>query len=594
MNAVDAVFVERLCTRAQKPISEPHRFSLLALCAFACISASLSFGFNLISGEMQSRYHLSQGDISTIATIGLVISYCVLPFGALYDHFGPRLIFVLSITLFPLGALLFALTFNGIIVGSVARLSVFNAMVSLGCTLFDLGSVMTVLSHFPSNRGVVVAIAKTFTGLGSAIVGSIQLAFFNNKPDNYFYFLMVFVFVVGMLCACFLKLPSYHLTGYEEGHLSPEEKERRLERKAVYLRQKPPLIRVVLGLTLLIALIVYLPLQSSLVAYLKLGRSYKVGLAIPVIVLTLLYPTIALPVQFLERRKSAEDMKNEPCSTDASKPDEEKQSAELETDVDYIAPQYQGTFLQNLRTLRMWAFLWSFFCIVGSEFVIILNTRYIFAALSGQPVDNALNTLLSVLSGVGSAVGRLLMSYFEIWSQRRKAEDRIPITISLFLPSTFVLISMLLFLVLPKAALPLPYAVAAIGNGFCAAVTILVTRTIFAKDSAKHYNFCFVATAFSTVLLNRLLYGEWYTREAKRRGELVCLHRRCVTVPLIILLSLTCTTFLTNTYIHLEYRKYCRKVLEERRRLREMEAGSVLRDTPMDGMSNPGEVTASA
>ncbi|ORC88545.1 uncharacterized protein TM35_000161830 [Trypanosoma theileri] len=593
MSAVDAVFVERLATGRQKPISESRRFALLALGAFCCTCASFSYAFNLISGELQTRYNLNQRDLSTISTVGLVFCYFILPYAFVYDHFGPLPILSLATLFFPLGTLLLALTFRGIIVGSVVRLSVFNSIMNLGCALFDLGSVMTVITFFPINRGPVVAIMKTFTGLGSAIVGCIQLAFFNGMPDHFFYFLMALSFVVGMFACVFLRLPSYHLTGYEENHLSVEEKERRLARRAVYLRQKPPIIRFVIGLTFVIIIIIFLPLQSALVAYQGLGQSYRIAFAIVVIVLMALYPMMALPVRFLDRRKTEVDRitepRNEPEGESSDQVDVVKPDDVVETDVDYIAPQYQGPFLRNLLTLRLWALLWSFFAVVGAEFVIILNARFILAALSGEAVGNELGTLLTVLNGVGSAVGRLLLSYFEVWSQKRKAEDRIPITVSLFIPTITIIVSMVLFLVLPKSALPLPYAIAALSNGFCAAVTVLVTRTIFARDPAKHYNFCFIATVFSVLFLNRLLYGEWYARKAQEYGVTVCLQKSCVLMPLLFLLGLACSAFLTNAYVHFEYRRFCQRTLEERQRVREAAVrNESLPETMMEDMPNDG------
>ncbi|KAF8292314.1 hypothetical protein TcBrA4_0075940 [Trypanosoma cruzi] len=68
--------------------------------------------------------------------------------------FGPKPIFILSMVLFPLGALLFALSFRGTIEGSVVRLSVFNAILTLGCTLYDVVYMMTIMSHFPNSKGL--------------------------------------------------------------------------------------------------------------------------------------------------------------------------------------------------------------------------------------------------------------------------------------------------------------------------------------------------------------------------------------------------------------------------------------------------------
>ncbi|CCD15913.1 unnamed protein product [Trypanosoma congolense IL3000] len=161
------------------------------------------------------------------------------------------------------------------------------------------------------------------------------------------------------------------------------------------------------------------------------------------------------------------------------------------------------------------------------------------------------------------------MSGFEIWTQKRKAEDRIPITVALFVPSCCIITMLTLFLVLPKGVLPLPYSIAAVSNGFMAAAIALVARTMFAKDPAKHYNFCFLASILSIIFLNRLLYGEWYTRQAEKLGKSVCLDRVCVVMPLAFLLGLSFLAFITSTYVHFEYRALCNRALEERRRIKE-------------------------
>ncbi|EKF27579.1 hypothetical protein MOQ_008692, partial [Trypanosoma cruzi marinkellei] len=209
--------------------------------------------------------------------------------------------------------------------------------------------------------------------------------------------------------------------------------------------------------------------------------------------------------------------------------------------------------------------------------VIIYNASFVYAALADEEVDNAIKTLLTVLNGVGSAVGRLMMSYFEVWSQKRKAEDRVSIIVSVYLSDVFVILSLILFLVVPNAALPLPFVLAAFGNGFGAASLVLVSRTVFAKDPAKHYNFIFLASMSSTIFLNRLLYGEWYTHEARKRGVDVCLDRACVQLPLLVMLGFNVTAFVSNAYVHWEYVKFNRLVLEERRRLFEeqQEGGDV-------------------
>lgn len=580
------VHVERLSKAVLKPISETHRFALLLLGLFGMICGSFgSYTFNLVSGSFQTKYSLSQRDLSAITTCGTVVGYVMLPYSFIYDYIGPLPIAILSSFVFPLGALLVALCFQGVIVGNVVKLCVFYSFMNVGTSFFDLSSCMTILSYFPTNRGPVVALLKTFIGLGAAIVGCMYQGYFGGAVEHFFYFLMVWAVIVGVLGAIFLRLPEYHLTGYQESHLSAEEKERRLTTKTQYLKQKPPMWRFYYGFVLMVLLIVFLPVTSALADYLSLGVEKKRAFAIVATILTAGFFVIALPLENVRPKRPAasnvdefdavEEVQNtsQTSSNEVEKPlplvDVTLDEEELDTEVDYIAPQYQTSFLRNLLSVNLWALWWTSFCIVGAEGVIMNNASYIFGALAGEKVSDETRTLLTVLNGVGSAAGRLMMSYFEAWSQKRPAEKRIPITVALFFPTTSIIITIVLFLTLPKRVLPLPYVIAALGNGFLAASTILVTRTIYARDPAKHYHFCFLATAASSIALNRFLYGEWYTVQAEKLGKsLLCTHRKCVQMPLLVLLGLACSAFVSNVVVHFTYRRYCQRILSERRRVR--------------------------
>lgn len=152
--------------------------------------------------------------MSTIVTIGNIFQFGTLPYGILYDFAGPLWISLISTTYIIIGTLCFAFCFNGVITASVVKLSAFNAFVGCGCNLLDMTNCMTILSYFPTEKGAVTAILKTFTGVGESIVGTIYLAFFRDRTDHYFFFLCAYALTVGGLCISFLKLPSYHLTWY--------------------------------------------------------------------------------------------------------------------------------------------------------------------------------------------------------------------------------------------------------------------------------------------------------------------------------------------------------------------------------------------
>ncbi|KAH9599852.1 Nodulin-like [Trypanosoma melophagium] len=541
---------------------------MLVAGVYGCIAVSLTFGFNIFSGDLQQMYGFTQADMTTISTVGIAFAYFGIPYAFVYDYLGVVPVLVLGLFLITIGTLLMGLAFSGIVAGSVVRLSVFNGIFNFGSGLYDLACVVTVLSHFPTRKGVVVAVMKTYIGLGSAIIGAIQLAYFEGKPAEYFYFLTVVGGFIGVLVLVLVRHPPYVLTEYERRTLSDEEAEKRVSTKAMYLKQPPPSLRFAIGFAIVAFLIIFLTLQSALVAFKNLSWEYRNAFAIVTIFFTLISPIVAMPFNWLNRdwrvwRRTTTDL--EAGVTPEPIGDELRNEILSFAEVDYVAPQYQNSFLQSLCTFRLWALFWSLFCTLGTEFVVMNNSRYFFNALSGEEVDDSLNTLLTVLNGTGSALGRLSMSFLEVWSQGRSADKRIPITLSLFLPTTTITIMTVLFLCITnKDVLPLPYLLGALGNGIIAAATILVVNTIYAKDPGLHYNFCFFATTCSSILLNRVLYGEWYTREANKRGVEICLERGCVQFPLLVMLGLNISAFFANGYVHWEYVKLNRRALADR------------------------------
>ncbi|KAK7193952.1 Major Facilitator Superfamily/Nodulin-like [Novymonas esmeraldas] len=561
--------VVKLDMTNQRPISDTRRFGLLTLATFAMICGSTSYAFNLFSGSLRAKYDYDSRQMSSINTVGMVFCYFLLPYGTVYDYLGPLPVYALACVLGPLGLLLMGLTFQGVIAGSVVRFCVFNALLSLGSQLFDLATVVTLLSIFPTRRGWVVALLKTLMGLGSAVIGSIRTGFFLTSPANYFYFLMGMVLGIGLICVAVVRLPSYHLTGYQQSHLSEEEKAVRESRIAAYLTQEPSMWRFYLGIAVILVLVVYLPTTSALAAFTNVAKT-KHGLmafAIVAVIITCCFLLMLLPCPMLDRLTTK---KPKSTASAAVGSDGEEEKSEVLTDVDYIAPAYQTTFLQSCCTVQLWCILWTMFCGVGSEFVIIFNASPIFSALTEtQNLDTTVSALLTVLNGTGSALGRLAMSVFEGYTQKRKAEDRMPITLAFFVPTTLIIISMVLFLVLPGRSLLLAFAVAALGNGFCASITVLVLRTMYAKDPAKHYNFGYNALWIAAILLNRLLYGEWIASRADKQGSKVCLGRGCVMMPLLVMIGLNVTALLSDVYLHVSYARFSRKVLAERRSIKE-------------------------
>lgn len=580
-------------------IHEPRRFFALVVGVYACVCASTGYVFNLFSGQLQEKYDFSQRQMATITTLASLLGVVTFPLAGVYDYYGPRPLFLIGMTTFPLGAVLFGLAFSDVIQGTVPLLTIFNALLLVGTGMFDIGGLMTIMSVFPSSRGAVIAVMKTFIGLGSAIFGAIQLGFFEFDVSGFFYFMAAFVAVVGVFAVFFIELPPYHLTGYEEAHLTPVEKRKRLDSRLTYFEQVPPARRFGVAFVLVAVFIVFLPIQSTLVAFLDMSHAWKVTFAVATITVLLLYGVIALPLRWLDggsesitgriaaggneddvspRMGGDDSLHVSPAdlqrassrvagimaSTRGSIMEEAMFSMPIIDESEHIAPQYQTCFLESLTTLKLWALSYSLFCIGGTQMVVIVNARFIYSAVAEEPISASLTTLLTVINGVGSALGRILMSAFEIWTQKRQPAERIPLTASIFIPTVAVLLSSSLLLVAPRQLLLIPFILCALGNGFTAASVVLVMRTLYAKDIANHYNFTSVATIASAILLNKLLYGNWYTKEAERQGSTLCKGRSCIFVPFAVMSLLALSSLLSNLYVHLQYKGYCQAVLEER------------------------------
>ncbi|KPI87117.1 hypothetical protein ABL78_3770 [Leptomonas seymouri] len=576
-------------------ISEPRRFFMLLIGVYACICSSTSYVYNLFSGKLQEKYDFTQKQMSVITTMSGVLCIVVFPLAGVYDYYGPRSLFIIGTVVFPIGGILFGLAFADAMEGSVARFTILNALLGIGTSMFDIAGLMTILSVFPSSRGAVIAVMKTFIGIGSAIFGALQLGFFEDDISGFFYFMSAFVCVVGLFCVLFVELPPYQLTGYEEKYLTEADKAKRLATKRAYLEKVPSPRRFTIGFALVLLLIVFLPIQSFAVAYLKLGHPYKLGFAFVTVAVMVLYTMIAAPLRWLdvgsssiadqlpeedeiaentaiaagERRMAASQrLSRRINSVRTSIAEQAIFSAAAVDESAHIAPQYQTTFFESVCTLKLWALAYSLFCIFGTQTVIIVNARFVYAAASETTMTQEMASLLTVFNGAGSAIGRIVMSIFEVWTQKRRPEDRIPLTMALFIPSVIMLAASTLMLCVRGKWLLLPFVLTALGNGFSAATVVLVMRTLYAKSVANHYNCMSLSSLAASILLNQVLYGEWYTKEAKKQGNgNICIGRQCIFVPFVIMTALVFTSLFSSLYVHLKYKAFCADALAERAQL---------------------------
>ncbi|KAF8278526.1 hypothetical protein TcBrA4_0114530 [Trypanosoma cruzi] len=98
---------------------------------------------------------------------------------------------------YGLGAALFALTFSGRIGASVGSLAVINAIMNIGCAMFDMGPILSVLSWFPVDRGLLVAAVKSLVGLAGSVIATIYNTYFSGNHSTLCFFFLPFLWPLG-------------------------------------------------------------------------------------------------------------------------------------------------------------------------------------------------------------------------------------------------------------------------------------------------------------------------------------------------------------------------------------------------------------
>lgn len=556
-----------------KSVSEPWRFGYLICGMFCSIVCGAIYAFSLISGKMTDDYGFDQNDITTVSTVGIVFGYFTLPFGFIYDYIGPKPIFVIGIFFFFLGSVLFALTFNDKIGHSVVSLSAINAIMSIGCSMFDMGSILTILSWFPLDRGLVVASVKTMTGLSASILATLYNTYFSGKHSTYMFFLLAFVVAIGLAAFLILRIPPYHMTGYRLKHYTEEERELARRVEHMYHTKRASRRRFALLFVVFGGLILTIAVQSIVFVYVGKGGvpfSMRNPPAVVMMVLIFLFFIVVLPWRWLDKplRRSSREMQPDNVGQEEEMDNKSLPGNDelLVTNDDTNFPQYQTGFISNVfHSIPLWCMWLNALVVNGGVTIIMMNSRQLYVAVSEKTDDEQLSAMFVAITSIGNAVARLFVSFFEAWNASLPLEKRTPVTVTYCIPSLLLFLSSIFFIFLPAKALVLPMVFGGFANGAYAASLVLTVRTIFSLDVAKHYNSIFFFDAMGSVIFNRVLYGELTTRNSVKKGKaIVCLGRdKCLRTTFIVMSCCCALSFSVCLLMHFLYMRYVRSRREE-------------------------------
>ncbi|RNE95767.1 pyruvate transporter 0 [Trypanosoma rangeli] len=569
-------------------VDDLFRMRMLMAGVYVGLSISSTYGFSLFTDHLKTKYGYSQSDITTISTVGNVVNFVNLHGGALFDSVGPTVALPFAGVLGGLGFLMFGLTFDGTVkTSSVALFSLYQGITHLGLPIMDVCSMMTLMLHFPLDRGYVVLIMKTFNGLGTAVLmayfnGWFRAADFHNSEDNnysgYAYFVAAQIFFCSCLGAYCTRLPMYFPCTWRKKRLSAEELAEREKTLDLYMSQHAPSRRLYIGFGLVVVMLIFSATQSITTAYVKTSHAGYVAISIVALLLMAAFSLMAVPFQFLGRYNPVRPTRmagigevateTAPEQTDGAVGANEmvESNASHNKQPAKVWPQYKGSFWSHLLSFHMWAMWFTCFGMWGTGPVMQMNVAQISRSTNYGVYDSRTLTLYIAIMSVGTAIGRISVGYFDtkLTAWNRAGKTRILTTIALPIAPLLFAVAYLFFGVVPGNALLLPFLLGSFGNGIAWGIGIIVSRMMYAKDIGKHYSFLRISAAVASIALNRFLFGGMYDAEGRRRGELPsCNAPSCVRKQMFILMAINLLSTCVAVLVHWRFSRFTQAKLAE-------------------------------
>ena len=603
-------------------IDEVKRFRALSCALFCSICVSLVFAFDLFSDEFQKRYSLSDGDLSTISTVGVVFCYFVVPYGILYDYMGPLPLLVIAGVTGLVGCLGLGLVFDGKIKGTTATISVFYAFMNTCSGLFDAASVVTIVELFPRNRGPVIGLVKVMTGLGSSVFSTISRSFFSKNISGFIYFIMALTVAVAIVSIFLVTLPPYFINGWRKRGKTEEELAALASLKAIYAKKFVPIRRIACGYVIVACLVIFFTITAPVLAYTNVSKAGKCVVGAITVVLCMSFWVMSLPIRSLggvdeaaqycdsfdgaepfddtvtreidggkaplevsgEVLDDSREALNDSCEVlddggkaplevsgevlDKSSPitGGEADAPEVEKAVIEEGPQdprYGGTIWQTLSRPDVWLLLIAFVFQTSLGTIVTYNGSTIYVARTGRARSAGLGSLYTAFIGVGSAVGRVAMGLFEAYVQQQDPEKRkVLVTISLPVAPIVATVAGILILVLPGDALLFPYILVYFEEGVFNGVRALIFPCIFASHHGILYNMSFCTNVIGVICFNRFLFGLTVDSEREKMGHTVaqgCTTRACVQTPIIVVTCMAAFAAVLASIVHIRYSRFVNK-----------------------------------
>ena len=157
----------------------PNAWTVLAAATLVQSCAGLAYSFSVYSGSLREVYQ-SQSAVDLLGSFKDVGAYFGVLGGLVFDAFGPRATLLVGAAMHTAGYLGVYATLRGDVAGfegvpPLWRTGCVIALAANGDSFFDTAVLLASMNNFPTEKGTVAGLLKSYLGLSSAIFAQLYV-----------------------------------------------------------------------------------------------------------------------------------------------------------------------------------------------------------------------------------------------------------------------------------------------------------------------------------------------------------------------------------------------------------------------------------
>eukprot|EP00164_Ancoracysta_twista_P002476 GFYU01003287.1.p1 GENE.GFYU01003287.1~~GFYU01003287.1.p1 ORF type:complete len:539 (-),score=151.26 GFYU01003287.1:174-1790(-) len=177
---------------------------------FMLLCGGTMYVFGVYSDQLKKDMNYTQTDIDSVGSTANVGGYLGIVAGLFYDRFGPRRTAWTGAAIAFTGYFLLYLAASKTIDSSLGTVCLFAAIGANSQTWYDSAVLATNVRNFPMNRGLVVGLLKSFTGLSASVFTQVYVGFISPDAIEFLLLLGLTIGVMGLIVSLFLNVvPDY-------------------------------------------------------------------------------------------------------------------------------------------------------------------------------------------------------------------------------------------------------------------------------------------------------------------------------------------------------------------------------------------------